>query len=141
MRPYLLAPIIVLSGLCGVASAQESDRYALEQTADGYVRLDKQTGQMSICTESEGQLTCKHAADDRDAYASEVDRLRTQVTQLEQRVAALEQTPKSQALPSDEEIDRTMSVMQRFMRSFFGMVKEFDNDMKDEDQSAPGQKT
>ena len=58
-----------------VACADETDRYRLEKSDNGYVRMDTQTGEMSICEERSGQLVCKLAADERAAFEDEIDRL------------------------------------------------------------------
>lgn len=131
--------LITISSLLVAAApalAQEADRYALERTDDGYVRMDKRTGEMSICTEQAGQLVCKLAADDRKAYDSAVDRLQTAVDALEDRVVALESNPKS-ALPSETEFDQTMNYMQKFFRSFMDVVKEWDRDLRAPEGAQP----
>jgi hypothetical protein len=117
----------VLSLFALPALAEDSVRYSLEKTADGYIRMDKQSGQMSVCKEADGQLICRLAADERDAYES-TTALAKRLDALEQKVAALENgSPKPlNALPSEEEFDKTLSMMERFMRRFMGVVKEFD---------------
>jgi len=121
---------LFICGLATAATAQEADRYQLEQRGENFIRLDKRTGQISTCVDQSGQLVCRMAADDRDAFDSEVDRLRDQIDALENRVAALEGGQSSKPLPSDEEFDRTMSYMQRFFRGFLEIVKEFDRDLR-----------
>ena len=49
------------------------------EIANGYVRMDTQTGEMSICEEKSGQLVCKMAADERTAFQDEIDRLQTEL--------------------------------------------------------------
>jgi hypothetical protein len=39
----------------------------------------------------------------------------------------------NKALPTDAEIDRSISIMERMMKSFMGMVKQF----QEEEKSAP----
>ncbi len=127
MRRYGLLPILmttaVATGLAGLtgAAAQQAGRYQMERNGDGFVRLDTETGEMSLCRETEGTLTCRMGADERRAFEDELQR-------LEQRVAALEaKTPSGIAkAPTDEEIDRSIGIMERFMRSFFGLVQEFE---------------
>jgi len=131
----ILASMFIL-GLAATATAQDADRYQLEQKGDTFVRLDKQTGQISTCTDQSGQLVCRMAADDRDAFDDEVNRLRDQVDSLEQRVTALETGQSSKALPSEEEFDLTMSYMQRFFRGFLEIVKEFDRDLRGTGESS-----
>jgi hypothetical protein len=126
----LIAPSLMLSLLALPALAEDSVRYSLEKTADGYVRMDKQSGQMSVCKEADGQLVCRLAADERDAYESAMASLDKRLGSLERKVAALEGgSPKSlNALPSEEEFDKTLSMMERFMRRFMGVVKELEGD-------------
>jgi Mg2+ and Co2+ transporter CorA len=139
MRLALITIAVLSAALTTPALAQEVDRYALEKTDDGFVRLDKRTGEMSICTEQGDQLVCKLAADDRRAYDSAIDRLQSSVDALEDRVAALESTPKS-TLPSETEFDQTMTYMQRFFRSFMDVVKEWDQELRSPGEP-PAQRT
>jgi hypothetical protein len=132
-----LIPLTALLLIPAAALSQDTVRYALEKTADGYVRMDKSTGQMSICKEADGQLVCRIAADERSAYEDTLAGLTKRVEVLEQKMAAQPGTaPKPQnMLPSEEEFDKTLSMMERFMRRFMGVVKEL------EDQPAQPQKT
>ena len=132
-----LIPLTVLMLIPAAALSQDTVRYALEKTADGYVRMDKSTGQMSICKEADGQLVCRIAADERSAYEDTLAGLTKRVEALEQKMLTMSGTaPKSQnALPSEEEFDKTLSMMERFMRRFMGVVKEL------EDEPAQPQKT
>lgn len=116
MRLAILLSAIVLTA---PAAAQEA-RYQLERTETGYARIDTATGEVSTCTQSGAQLVCRMAADERSA-------LEEQVAALEDRVAALEARPAGAGgLPSDEEVDRAIGLMERFMRGFVGVVRELD---------------
>jgi hypothetical protein len=84
MRIASLAATALLSvGVLAAYAQSDDERYTLEKSANGYVRMDKQTGEMSICQEQSGQLVCKLAADERSAFESEVDRLQSSVEALE----------------------------------------------------------
>ncbi len=123
------------------AFAQSGDtRYTLEKTADGYVRMDKQTGEMSLCNEQSGQLVCKLAADERSAFEGEVERLQSSVEALENRVTALEKSKQSY-LPTDEDVDKSVDTMQRFLRGFLDIVKEFDSTLGDKPDEPRPQRT
>ena len=105
-----------------VGAAQvDTARFQLERSGDRFVRLDRQTGAMSLCEEKDGALVCHMAADERAAYEAELDRLSERVTALEKTVASGSRND----LPSDAEVDRTIGIMERMMRSFMGMVREF----------------
>lgn len=126
--PTRLAAATVLLALAATtgASAQE-DRYTLERTQDGYVRMDTRTGRMSICSEKSGQLVCRLAVDDRDALQDDLDALQARLAAVENRLSALEGAPAA-GLPSEDEFEQSLSYMERFFRRFMDMVKEFDSD-------------
>ena len=108
------------------AMAQDAatDRYTLEKSESGFVRLDRQTGAVTLCTEAGGTLTCRMAADERAAYDADLALLEKRVEALEKQIAE-GAAAKGGELPSDAEIDRSIGIMERFMRSFFGLVQEF----------------
>jgi hypothetical protein len=141
MRPIALIVPILLVPLIAGASAAETDRYRLEKTPNGYVRMDTRTGEMSICEERWGELVCKLAADERTAVQDEIDRLQAEIKELddrlasvkalEDRVAKLENSLSArieQSLPTEEDFNRTMGYMERFFRSFMAIVKDFEAD-------------
>jgi hypothetical protein len=146
MRTRVLAllsvPALALAGLAAPGLAQDTDRYALEKSAEGYIRMDRRTGAMSICTERDGQLVCRLAADDRDAFESEIERLSDAVDDLSDRVAALEQKSSgATSLPSESEFEQGLSYMEQFFRRFMGVVEEFDRNFRSEPEKPDPQRT
>ena len=156
MRPF--APSLAFSLLlANPASSQQEQRYQLERTEDGYVRLDTQTGEMSRCQENGTELTCRPASEasersrdqrrngaetrdqieleletpDDTAAADEIDRLRDTVEALEQRIEALEAAKPIDVLPTEQEFERTMDYAERFLRRFMGVAKELDDKKPD----------
>ncbi|WP_378944494.1 hypothetical protein [Mesorhizobium sp. ANAO-SY3R2] len=128
----LLVPLLVGLG-AGASHAAETQRYQMEKTDKGYVRMDTQTGEMSICEERDGQLVCKLAADERTALQDEIGRLQDEVKAIEQRIDKLENSLSARGestLPSEEEFQKTMGYMERFFRSFMGMIKDFEKEEK-----------
>ncbi|MGH6762969.1 MAG: hypothetical protein ACRECW_15440 [Phyllobacterium sp.] len=107
--------------------AQETGRYQMEKTGQGYVRLDTKTGEMSICNEQAGQLVCKLAAGERRAFEDELASLSERVKKLEDVLAAngTRTPPSREALPSEEEFEKTMGYMERFFRRFMDIIEEF----------------
>jgi hypothetical protein len=126
------------------AAAQDTDRYTLERSGDGYVRMDRKTGEMSMCEERSGQLVCRMAADERSAFQDEIDRLQDRLSGLEKRVVELETASRlipEKALPSEEEFEKSLGYMERFFRRFMDIVKDFDkNWLQNKPESEP-QKT
>ncbi|HTO33236.1 MAG TPA: hypothetical protein VL202_18980 [Pararhizobium sp.] len=125
----------LLSAFAAVAQEPAPGRYAMQKTDSGIARLDTQTGEVSLCQEKDGEIICRMAADERTAFDLELDLLTKRIETLE-KTAANGQSGLKPRLPSKEEIDQTMSIMERMMRSFMGIVK----DLEDEEKS-PSEKT
>lgn len=125
--------ILAFSGLAFSASAgfaEDLARYSLEKTADGYVRMDKTTGEMSVCKEQGDQLICRAAADDRLAVEDEMARLEKRLAIVENKLGALDRSDlaSNQAMPTDEEFEKTMGYMEKFFRRFMGVVKDLNDE-------------
>ena len=65
------------------ASAQtaldrENGRYSFNSVADGVLRLDTRTGQVSHCSRSDVGWTCKVVPDERSALETEIARLQSE---------------------------------------------------------------
>jgi hypothetical protein len=78
----LLALALTLSlAVFAVASAQtvtpdsENGRYSFNPVADGVLRLDSHTGQVSQCSRSDAGWACKVVPDERSALETEIARL------------------------------------------------------------------
>jgi hypothetical protein len=127
----ILIPALAITGIAFLASAEEAERYRLEKSDTGYVRMDTVTGEMSICEERSGQLVCKLAADERAAFQTDIDRLQAKLDDVEGRVAKLEARPSipETLLPTDEQVDKGIDIMEKFFRSFMGIVKDLDKDV------------
>ncbi|MDX8498094.1 hypothetical protein RFM99_06645 [Mesorhizobium sp. VK4C] len=141
---HILIPAALCSLVAASAYSEETDRYRLEKSANGYVRMDTQTGAMSICEERAGQLVCKMAADERASFQDEIDRLQSSVKALDERVTRLENTPSARLesnLPSEEDFNKTMNYMERFFRRFMDIVKDMDRENGDGGAKPDPQKT
>lgn len=124
MRTLALTTCTLLLPLAASAQQPQTNRFQLQRTETGIVRLDTETGAMTLCRDENGTLTCRMQPDERAAYEQELDRLAKRVTALEER---LSHTPPDalKALPSDAEVDRSLTIMEKFMRRFMAIVGEF----------------
>lgn len=115
------------------AFAQEenaSGRYTMTPTEEGILRLDTETGAVSICARQSGGWACKSIADDRLALQAEIDRLTLENAQLraalDKAVPELpdEHEPGGGAswLPSDRHVDQLMAFLEKLARRFQDMV-------------------
>jgi exonuclease VII small subunit len=134
MRIRSLPLIFVAALAAGSAQAEGEGRYRMEKTETGFIRLDTLSGDVSLCREQDGQIVCRMAADERAAFEKELDLLTKLVEALE-KGGATALTDAKPALPTDEEIDRTMTIMEKMMQRFMGIVKNLEDG---EEETAPG---
>jgi hypothetical protein len=126
--------VIAFAGIAafGIAAAQERtvSRYAVEPSADGFVRLDTETGAVSHCTRREGVWYCDTVVEDRGALERRIDALTAKVDALTKRVEALAAAregekpgaPHATVKPAPPEDD--LDFAETLMRRFFEMVRE-----------------
>ena len=136
--PRLLFSTVALALLVGAApdADQAGGRYRMTPAEGGaFLRLDTQTGAMSVCQRKDGRWACEAVPDERRALETEIDRLKSEVKRLEELLAlpdpgtpdgkrAQRSGPKL-SLPSEEDIDRAMDYAQRMMRKFKERMREF----------------
>ena len=136
--PQLSLSAVALALLIGAApdADQAGGRYRMTPAEGGaFLRLDTQTGAMSVCQRKDGRWACEAVPDERRALETEIDRLKSEVKRLEELLAlpdpgtpdgkrAQRSGPKL-SLPSEEDIDRAMDYAQRMMRKFKERMREF----------------
>ena len=111
------------------------ERYSIMSSGNGYVRTNLVSGQISTCLETSGQLVCRMAADDRQAYEADIADLSSNIASMEKRIGLLERQlnamptmdlPKANpALESESEFQTSLNRMEQFFQRFMGIVKEF----------------
>ena len=143
--PVLLISVVALAVLVGAAPETEehAGRFVMTPVEGGFLRMDSHTGAVSMCQRSSGKWACQAVADDRRALETELERLGAEnrelsgtVRRLEEMLALPDVEGKNRRaekgpglqLPSDEEIDRALSYMQRLMRKFKDKMRELDSD-------------
>ena len=134
----------------------ENGRYALSTTADGVLRLDTRTGTVSNCNNNSGTgWACYAVPDERAAMDAEIGRLQAENETLKAELAQRDPTitgkteealPKSDSLkkgepkaaeggrkieiplPSDQDMDRVMSFLERAWRRLVEMANRVQRD-------------
>ena len=66
----------------------EHGRYSFSKVAEGFLRLDMQTGQVSVCTQRAVGWACQATPDDRAVLENEIARLRTENAGLKKEMLA-----------------------------------------------------
>ena len=100
-------------------------RYALAPIDGGVLKLDTRTGAVTECRRTADALNCALAQDERQTMQDEIDRLARDNAELRGKLdgasisGAVKPTP---ALPSDEDVERALSLMERFLRRFEDII-------------------
>jgi len=125
---------VVIAALCLTVPAIADDatpdtaggRYVFSKQADGFVRLDTQTGTVSLCSQKPVGWACEAAPEDRAALENEIARLQAENAALKKDILSRglplppgimpEQSGEAQNgeislhLPSDADIDRMVAL-------------------------------
>ena len=132
----MTASLLLMAALLSPANAQEgapAGRFSLAPVEGGALRLDTETGAMSFCSGEGNAFACRPMPDESAASpAAEAAELENRLAVLERRVAELERRGVVM-LPDEESLDRAMTLADRVMRRFFGMVRDMKREMESEE--------
>lgn len=133
----------------------ENGRYSMTPIPEGVLRLDTRTGTVSTCTRNGAGWACYAVPDERSALDAEIGRLQAEVETLKGQFAAGptvsgkidEALPKSDSLkkgepkvaegdrkleiplPSDQDMDRMMSFLEKAWRRLIDMANRVQKDL------------
>jgi hypothetical protein len=147
MRRLIVVLALAAAALAPAAFAQtaapdsENGRYTFNQAADGWLRLDTRTGQVSLCARKDTGFACNTVPDERSALENEIARLQRENGALKKDMLArnlplpggVAGAPSAAQqrelnlkvpLPSDAEIDRAMSAFEKMWRRLVDMVQK-----------------
>ena len=149
-----LGPVILLFmlGLAmpafGAPGEDAGGRYQMSPVEDGFVRLDTETGAMSLCTRASGSWSCRPMAEDQGTSGNEVARLRQENRELEEDLRRMEETfglddrnkrqrdfdddplkrpdrPPEIQLPDEKQVDQAIDYLEGMIRKFRKRFEEF----------------
>lgn len=156
---FIAAAVLVALGAGPVAAQSapdsENGRYTMSPIPEGVLRLDTRTGRVSTCSKNAAGWACYAVPDERAALDAEIGRLQAEVEKLKGELAAgptvsgkiEEALPKSDSLktpepkvaegqrkleiplPSDEDVDRVMSFLERAWRRLIEMANRVQKDV------------
>jgi hypothetical protein len=151
-----LSVIVALSALCLAGSPaaaetapdSENGRYTFSPTADGVIRLDTKTGAVSNCSNSAAGWACYAVPDERKALDEEIGRLQAENDKLKAQLASRDPAASAKGndapaapgtaenqrkieipLPSDQDMDRMMSFLQRAWKRLVDMANQMQKDV------------
>jgi hypothetical protein len=153
----IAATVLAVGGAAAQTSPDtENGRYTLAPAGDGFLRLDTRTGAVTTCTTSRAGWACYLVPDERAALDAEIGRLQVDNDRLKTELAARgpavsgktdEALPKSDQLkkaepktaeserkieiplPSDRDMDRMMSFLERAWRRLIEMANRVQRDV------------
>jgi len=148
MRLFALAITLSLANLT-VASAQtatpdsENGRYSFSPMADGALRLDTRTGQVSQCSRSDAGWACRLVPDERSALETEIARLQVENATLKKELlsrglpipgvpspsGAKPEEPELK-LPSDAEVNKVISFLEKVWRRLIELGRNAQKDVE-----------
>jgi hypothetical protein len=98
----------------------ENGRFTMSPVADGVMRLDSRTGQVSLCRKNNELWACEALPDERAAYEKEIGRLQNKVASLESELGRGKKDDLK--LPDDADVDRAMKFFENILRRFKTMI-------------------
>jgi hypothetical protein len=133
---YLIAPALADD------ETPDSDhgRYSFSKVADGVLRLDMQTGDVSVCSQRTVGWACQAAPDDRAVLENEIARLRTENAALKKDMLAHGLTLPGAATPEppappvaregehtpqlgdNSDVDRMVAIAERLWHRFVDAI-------------------
>lgn len=154
-KTSIVMAVAVMSTMAMAPSSQAaSGRYQMTPVEDGFMRLDTQTGAVSICKNKDGKVTCKLAEDGADKYAKDIDALKQENQKLRGEVERLEQhfgletnknkpgqpndlappVPPSTTfkVPREEDVDQMFNYIEGMLNKFRERLRRLEKEPKPE---------
>lgn len=118
------------------AQAEETGRYTMEPVDGGFLRLDTQTGAVSVCSGSGDGWSCTPAQDERSKLEEENAQLRSDNLVLREQISELGEKPN---VTTPEDVDAAMDAFETVAERFGRIIKIMRREMEelDQDLNAP----
>lgn len=146
------AGAFVSAAMAGQAVAQDkAGRYTMHKAEDGFVRLDTQSGAMSLCRKSDDSWACEPMAGSHRADQQELAKLRRENTELREQIKRLEGLPADRGarevdpsdpprpgdkkssglrLPTEKEVDQALNYFENILRKFQDRLKRLERNQE-----------
>lgn len=155
----LAAILLVAAPVQAEENPLDKDRYLLSETGDGFLRLDRESGRVSLCKKVNDAWRCVPLPDAEQALEEEIaaltienERLTARNRELEAKILAIGRSaeeamggldgkdgapgvqPPSVGLTNEDEkkLDEALDFTERAMRRFFGLMKELRKELEEQ---------
>jgi hypothetical protein len=117
-------------------SMPASGRYAMTPVEGGFLRMDTDSGTVSLCAKKAGAWSCETVPDDYKAMQKDADRLVQQNATLRRELDELRRgggvpaksPDRKLELPSEEDIDKAISQFEKYIKKFKGLIEKHSGD-------------
>lgn len=126
----VLLPLLLAAPAFADEAPPASDNFALVPATGQYLRIDRRSGEVSLCAERDATWQCQLLADDRAALEGRLTDLEREVARLKAENAALKASaaPAGQPETSAERrqrLDEFLGLADRMFQHFFDMVDRY----------------
>lgn len=148
---FVLTGSIALLAL-SIGAHAAAGRYQMSPTENGFMRLDTQTGVVSICKNTGGKVICEVAEDGAGQYTKDIDALKKENQRLRAEIDRLEQHfglgPNTNAKPNDlkppvppgtafkvpqkEDVDQMFNYIEGMLNKFRERLRRLEKEPKPE---------
>ena len=155
-RPLTAAALSLFAAFALTSDAQSETppenggRYTLSPADGGFVRLDRQTGSMSFCTNTDNGWRCDPMADGSETMRKEIERLQSENESLKANKEHLEDmlgmndpdgsgSPDSEPpaqgamkIPTEEDVDRVFDYIEGMVKKLRERIERIEKEAEQE---------
>ena len=137
MRGLLVFLLVAFADAGAWAHDNVARRFSFERVDHGFVRLDHDTGQVAYCGPRAVGWGCQALPEDRQALESEIERLQRENAELKNKLPPpLANNPPAEKrselglkLPTDEDLERAMAVLEKAWRRLIEIIVNLQKDV------------
>lgn len=129
----IFKPLVFLMLVAGSSAANSQDaRFSMQNTDDGFVKLDSITGMVTECRKKRNKWECAVVNEENPAQRRtdlEDNRLKQDNAKLKERVSGLESKIKELEgkstklrLPEDKDLDKLMGFFEKLINKFMDLT-------------------
>lgn len=133
LTSLFLASVLALPASAAETAPPAGDGFSLQPATGDYLKIDRTSGDVSLCSARAGAWSCQLIPDDRLAYEERIAELEADNDKLEKRVAELEAKTSGERKPlfdaeDEQRLQRFLDLSDRMFRHFFDFARSLRQD-------------